>query len=64
MKRENVVNAIEWIILDEENTNSYDTALRILSYIEDIGMLPPNCSVTIKDGKHTPTERKWEDETK
>lgn len=61
MKKIDAVHAIEAIIMWEED-DSRDRALRVLSYLEDIGMLPPPCSVTIKNGKHTPTERKWDDE--
>ena len=62
MKRETVLNQLEFIINPEEPDLAWKKALRILSYLEDIGMLPPPCSVTIKDGKHTPTIRKWDDE--
>jgi hypothetical protein len=60
MKKEDVVDVISWIILDD-GTNK-EKALHILSYLEGVGMLPPICTTTIKDGKHTPTERKWDDE--
>lgn len=60
MKRAEVVSTIAYMIAD--GYEGYDQALRILSYLEDLGMLPPVCTVTIKDGKHTPTVRKWDDE--
>lgn len=63
MKRNDVIDAIAWILVEGADDNEgTPTALRILSYIEDIGMLPPPCSVKIENGKHTPTERKWDDE--
>jgi len=64
MKRTEVINTISWMIADYKGDLTLDDkiALRVLSYLEDIGMQPPVCSVTIKDGKHTPAERRWDDE--
>jgi hypothetical protein len=65
MKRSEALNAIAYIIMDykyEDTGDSDETALRVLSYLEDLGMQPPICTVTIKDGKHTPTEYKWDEE--
>lgn len=62
MKKIDAVNAIEWIINNDESEGTIPVSYRILSYLEDIGMLPPTCSVTIENGKHTPSIRKWDDE--
>lgn len=61
MKRSDVLDALFDIIHDDD-IRAIDKHYRILSYVEDIGMLPPPCTVTIKDGKHTPTERVWDEE--
>jgi hypothetical protein len=60
--------AIE-LIMDTYNKNVYqdyemykEEAEDILIALEKSGMLPPLCTVTIKDGKHTPTERRWDHE--
>jgi hypothetical protein len=68
MKRADVIEAIRWIILDDEDTTTTDSALRILSYLEDIGMQPPVCSPSLVEDKyhggtkHGPAERRWDDE--
>ena len=40
--------------------DSWEASGRILDKIEKLGMLPPTCTVTIEDGKHTATERRWD----
>jgi hypothetical protein len=66
MKRSEIISKLEDYLIDYQCDDWPDctfSANEILTYLEkEIGMLPPPCTVTIKDGKHTPTERKWEDE--
>lgn len=61
MKREDAIKTINWIINNDKSEGIESHGLRVMSYLEDIGMLPPLCAVTIKDDKHTPTERKWDE---
>lgn len=68
MKRSDVLADTAWIIADNEKQPD-TAALRVLSYLEDIGMLPPprECKLvpderrpgTMKQGT---IERSWDDE--
>lgn len=66
MKRVEAVKGISWIIDDEDL--SYNKALRILSYLEDLGMEPPLSEIKVVEDpnrlgtmKHTESKREWED---
>ena len=73
MKRNDAVDAIRWILLEAGDDAIYEdartVALRVLSYMEDIGMLPPLSTCTLvpdplRGGvKHGETKREWDDET-
>lgn len=62
-----MIRDIEWIIADEELTYKEKT-LRVVAYIEDIGMLPPpsTCKLipdNLKGGvKHSEVKHEWDDE--
>lgn len=68
MKRSEVLDTIAYMVLDckDEGSCSNKTALRILSYLEDIGMQPPVCTVKLVEDKyhggtkHGPAERVWD----
>ena len=62
MKKSDVLMTLAFIIQDNEEFPDI-AASKALVYLEGIGMLPPICTVTVKDGKHTPTERCWDEES-
>lgn len=57
MKRSKMIQKISYYTQEDK-----DLAKRCLDMLEQMGMLPPICKVVIKDGKHTPTERRWDNE--
>ncbi len=68
MKRSDVITSIAFIIANDYD--GFHDAERVLSYLEDIGMLPPltKCKLVPdeRDGcmKHSESKREWDDETK
>lgn len=65
MKRSKMVLEIEER-LDELyspfNYHNNYAAIDILKLIEELGMLPPVNTCKVVDGKHTPSERSWDNE--
>ena len=71
MKKQDVIDTIEWIINNDKSEGTISASRRVLSYLEDIGMLPPPGKVELlpdpqRPGKfvHGEIKREWDDEEK